>query len=435
MVLCGSPLIERQIAIEKIKAEYETMSSSQSNIGVEQKKGKGKGTNMLGRSPPCSSFMEMITIFELAASTDKFLSCDSKADMLALQKANRTKKKPINELNASCNSTLVALKKAFDKTAAMADAGVGKGKGKGRGGRGRGAAKVELYVGDAGRQGAALFDFAPDGAVEVPVVDAGFGQKESSEFKPLASFPLMMRLMPEDLAQFTSGDLHSSLETFGKDFAASDDRLTKRRGGRKLPENSDSLTQARDIMTKLLPVGSLDISDECIQSQVGPAWFAVTKGELQVVKEPDCLPTLRLTVKGTRTLIMARIGDLLDFMKASGIASENLMASRVCSFMKAMNSEQIAAFKQKYKFHFITSGVGNVVYVPAAWVIAEKTGDEDVYGMSFRGLVPADEEAVKMIDVAMTGMKDPQSVASFQLVCLDFGVVWIGGALVCRWCA
>lgn len=391
-----------QLAIEKIKAEAETMSSAQSNAGGDARKGKAKGTSMVGKSPPCLSFADVLTLQELVAYVEVFYSCETKADMLMLQKNNRTKKKPVNELISSCNSTLVALKKAFEKISAMADASA---TGKGRGGRGKGA-RVGLYITDAPRPGSILFDLAPEGAVEVPHVDSTFGEKSAEDFKQFASSPLLIKLSPETLAAFSAGGLQTSLDAFVKDYTASEDRTTKRRGGRRFPDPSETLTQARDIMLKILPSGCVDTSDPSIQANIGPSWFAVTKGELQFYKEPDVMPALRLCLKGTRTLVMAKIGDMLAFMGTVGMAAENALATRACTFMKGMTAEQIAQYKKKGKFHCITAGVGDAVYVPMGWAVCEKIGEEDTFGLAFRGLVAADLQAAAALAASMVGMKD-----------------------------
>ncbi len=50
------------------------------------------------------------------------------------------------------------------------------------------------------------------------------------------------------------------------------------------------------------------------------------------------------------------------------------------------------AFVAKHKIFCLTVGVGEGVYTPYGWIIAEKTGSGDVFGMCLRGVVPCDKE-------------------------------------------
>jgi hypothetical protein len=63
-------------SIDKIKGEQESSSA----------KGKGKG----GRSPPCPSFASCVTMSLLRTLVREYYDAETKADMLAVQKKNRT---------------------------------------------------------------------------------------------------------------------------------------------------------------------------------------------------------------------------------------------------------------------------------------------------------------------------------------------------------
>ena len=305
-------------------------------------------------------------------------------------------RKPISELNSSCASTAVALKNIFERTMSQQTGKGGKGKkGKGRGKGGKG--DVTLSQGDPARAGTCLFEDGLAIGVQVAWKKEDFKDAELAEFA--CSEPLAVKLSDSVMQKVKDGGaLQSSLDTFVKDYTASDDRTSKRRGGRRLPDASELLAAGTEFMKQVLPKNAFTIDADVIKNYSNASWFGVTQNDIQAWKEPENLASLRVTLVGTRTLILARVDNLLDFMKALPQSSSVLSpVGRVAGFFKAMTENQVRAFAAKYKLFCVTVGTGEGIYVPYGWMMAEKSGAEDVFGMCLRGLVLNDKCAMPVL--------------------------------------
>ena len=317
-------------------------------------------------------------------------------------------RKPISELNSSCSSTAVALKNIFERTMSQQTGKGGKGKnGKGKGGKG-GKGDVTLSQGDPVRAGTCLFEHGLGIGAQVAWKKEDFKDAELAEFA--CSEPLAVKLSDSVMQKIKDGGaLQSSLDTFVKDYTASDDRTSKRRGGRRLPDASELLAAGTEFMKQVLPNNAFTIDSDVIKNYSNASWFAVTMNDIQAWKEPENLASLRVTLVGTRTLILARVDNLLDFMKAMALPQSPSVLSlvgRVVGFFKAMTENQVRAFAAKYKLFCVTVGTGEGIYVPYGWMMAEKSGAEDVFGMCLRGLVLNDKCAMPVLSTIFQNLQE-----------------------------
>ena len=101
-------------AIEKVKAEQETMSNLGGSGG---KKGstKGKQKGLMSKGPPCLTYENVLTVKFLKQKVDNFYESETRADMLSIQKHNRSARRPVTDLNSSCTSTARSLKLVLEK--------------------------------------------------------------------------------------------------------------------------------------------------------------------------------------------------------------------------------------------------------------------------------------------------------------------------------
>ena len=112
-------------------------------------------------------------------------------------------------------------------------------------------------------------------------------------------------------------------------------------------------------------------------------------GSVMSGAEQEQLASLRLVLRGNRTLLCSPVSDVLQLMAECGIPSKTQKdASAVWSFYMDL-SEQLAQkmLEGGGKIFQCTQGPGDMLYLPYGYVFAEKVGDADCLGVVLRGLV------------------------------------------------
>ena len=408
-------------AIEKVKAEQELMSNPDVKGKAAGKKGKGsnkgKQKGLMSKGPPCLTYQHVLTVKFLKQGVDSFYESESRADMLAVQMSNRAARRPVTDLNSSCTSTARSLKLVLESL--IANQGNGKGKGgkgtKKGGGTGRGAKVTPIMV--MQRPGAALFEYAPaaENICDIKCLDAGKCKSLnlaafSSEY---ALEPLIVRLDFDHFAVFKQDAVNDNFKEFTSDFTASQERATKGRGARKILAESDVHTQVSDVFKSIFPEGCW-LRDDCMDNLVGPYWFGLLKDNISSSMEPDTLAAMRLVLTGRREVICAKLSDMLDFMKTSGVSPEFVTPSRSWGFFKAMEQDPINEFFKAHRLHHGTVQPHELLYVPSGWIIAEKTSSADVHGVAMRGVVPFDFEMKTKINVMKEYAKAGAEASRFE---------------------
>ena len=87
--------------------------------------------------------------------------------------------------------------------------------------------------------------------------------------------------------------------------------------------------------------------------------------------EKEGLANLRLTLRGTREVVLLPLGELFGG-RAPSTASTALgknAVNQACTSLLHATQEQVKAWGAK--LHYATVGPGDVLYVPAGWVVAE----------------------------------------------------------------
>ena len=161
-----------------------------------------------------------------------------------------------------------------------------------------------------------------------------------------------------------------------------------------------------DILADIMPKDVFDPTYEPMAKFVGPSWFGILKEHVGVMAEPESLPSLRVTLRGTRQVVLASMSDMLTFMVKMDIQKEYITPSRAWSFMLSMNKETVEKFKVQFGLHCITVCPGKALYMPLGWMAAEKMGAEDIHGVCFRGLVKVDDWAATALKTVKGFSKD-----------------------------
>ena len=112
-------------------------------------------------------------------------------------------------------------------------------------------------------------------------------------------------------------------------------------------------------------------------------------GSVMSGAEQEHLASLRLVIRGNRTLLCSSVADVLQLMDECGIPTKTQKdPSAVWSFYMDL-TEQMATrmLEGGGKIFQCTQGPGDLLYLPYGYVFAEKVGDADCLGMVQRGLV------------------------------------------------
>ena len=99
-------------------------------------------------------------------------------------------------------------------------------------------------------------------------------------------------------------------------------------------------------------------------------------------------------LSGTRTLVVVRLRELIEFMKAHGF-NGTISTVRAYSFLLAMTKDTIAKYKDASRvFCTITVGKSDFMYLPAGCVVAEQCkASKDCFGLKTHLVVKTDVKA------------------------------------------
>ncbi len=120
-----------------------------------------------------------------------------------------------------------------------------------------------------------------------------------------------------------------------------------------------------------------------------PGLFAVAQGNEAVFNEKNWLPTLRFTVAGTRSVVLASALALdaaapqaMGSSGSGGTEAANAFQAKVWKELLYMTQERVVQFAQKHKLYHCTVGPNDCLFVPAGYVVAELVSSHaDVVGI------------------------------------------------------
>ena len=127
-----------------------------------------------------------------------------------------------------------------------------------------------------------------------------------------------------------------------------------------------------------LPLPAEDVAPELLAS-LAPGVFAVAFGSEAANTEKDGLPSLRLTVCGTRQVVLMpapwAAGKLLglDMTKPDG-------TQRMCQAALNMTQEKVVEAARTGNLWFATIGPGDLLYTPAGWLTCEAVAGSSAGG-------------------------------------------------------
>ena len=108
--------------------------------------------------------------------------------------------------------------------------------------------------------------------------------------------------------------------------------------------------------------------------------------------EKSMLPTIRVTIQGTRTLLVARFTDLAAHMRDT---ARPVTSGAVKVFLETAKDEDLkAVLDSNYEIFKTTCGPGDLLYLPTSMLALEKVNNtQDVIGFKCSGLSLLDKGA------------------------------------------
>ena len=329
---------------------------------------------VLGNAPPCRSYQSLILFTEFEAYLDKFQQIEKKDDILQIQQSMKAFK--------TAYSDLISMAKAANKRLATAietvikekeKAKVGetqpKGKGKGAKGRGRGAKKTS-------EPAAPSFVEQPNSvASDIPSVVVKSDGLLGSDFE--VGCPTILRL---DACHTSSADMvavKNMLVHLEAKFKNDPAKLASGRSQMSLP--AEQRQYISDLIFKCFPKDYVmpveKLTEKVKQEVLIPSVFIVAKDWATASAEAGHLPTCRLGVSGSRTVVAVRTLPLLEFLTKCGMGGAKADLPAAYNWVKSASVQAAKAFvdacSEKVMCH-ATVGPNDVLYMPEGWMFYEK---------------------------------------------------------------
>ncbi|CAE7788534.1 unnamed protein product [Symbiodinium sp. CCMP2592] len=326
----------------------------------------------LETSPPCESFRELTTLASWKDSVESLWSASSAAELRDLSKTRCTQRRPILELSQACKTGVKELQKAmtaFDARKKQKAEGV------------RPSAKKGAAAGSA------LWETGLEVAMAVPEVTCASDEVDFS-------MPTLFKLAKPQLDTLAT----DSLKAAGDQFA------TARAACKMQAEAAAVWSSFVGYLPKML-----ENVEGC---ECGPFHVGVQGGNVATASEADYMASIRVATQGSRTVIA------IPMSLASHVFGNHEPTVLWSRFMNASVQEinQLAEGRHGRQMFAITHGVGDVLYLPAAWIFAEKVNAQnDMLGMLARGLVLKDHQAITELGLVFKLLSASKTAATEAL--------------------
>ena len=120
-----------------------------------------------------------------------------------------------------------------------------------------------------------------------------------------------------------------------------------------------------DAVSKCIKQGELvsPASQEMIAAQTHSV-FALCAFYEDCTSEKDQLPCVRITVSGTRTVVMVRTGEVIAFMQDNGLLPDKFKMKAVWGFVKHMSKSVVTEFAKEHSVFHCTVGKEEALVIP-----------------------------------------------------------------------
>ncbi|CAE7259215.1 unnamed protein product [Symbiodinium sp. CCMP2456] len=370
---------------------------------------------VLGSAPPCRSYQSLILFSEFEAYLGKFEQIEKKDDIVQLQQEMKAFK--------TAYSDLISMAKAANKRLEAAIDGVGKRKaaaateastsGKGKGKRARAAKKAEQPA------AATAFVDQPNG-VAADIASVVVKEDGSLASGLDVSVPAILRLEAahfkrEDIASIKASTLPHLEAKFKNDPA----RLASGRSQRSLPQEQEK--SISDLIFKCFPEGHIlareKLTDKINKEVLVPAAFVVAKDQVTASAEAGHLPTCRVGMSGTRSVVAVRSLALLDYLTKSGTGGNKATLSAAYQWLKSTSVQAAKSFIESTEEKV---GAQDVLYLPEGWMFYEKImGKSNFLGVRLQFLSLKSLQHLEKINSYLLALGKPNAALQSAVDCLS----------------
>ena len=395
----------RQMAVEKVMATAEqtggtpkgmaqlTAFLAQFGPGLSPKKLPSKGSDSasvteltLGRKPPCPKFKELVTLAKLQADTEDYYSASSNAELKEITNRLKEPKAALGELAAMFGVSLRDLEKGLKTKVEEAAKRKRQWQAEGSGGP-SGSRNVRPKPGS-------LYEMVGSKALEgktSEIAHCDLSRGLPAEFSitdpSVARLPAGHELLTEQSegAKWAFG--------FHKSFKNTQLRMLDKapsRAQRALEPLSlahKSAEGIRGLSPNFSCIGAGDVADELsnearevMESVLTCHVFVIASGYTRVANEKQYMSCLRLSLQGTRTVVMMRMLALCEVMQERGVT--DMSQSKIWTFLQNATVEILAEVLKRGAVWHGTVGAGDILFVPPGFVLWESVvGEKDVCGI------------------------------------------------------
>ena len=97
--------------------------------------------------------------------------------------------------------------------------------------------------------------------------------------------------------------------------------------------------------------------------------------------EKDLQPCLRLTIKGTRVLILVEASAAIDFFTKRKELPDKFKMKAIYHAIRHITRQALEELAQSTQVYHTTIGPGDMVYIPFGMVLVERVPDADTFGI------------------------------------------------------
>lgn len=138
-------------------------------------------------------------------------------------------------------------------------------------------------------------------------------------------------------------------------------------------------------------------ANSSLSKQVVPTLFGIDVGYDKVSMEAAGLACFRLTVEGTRSVVMTSSQQLIGFMHRKGVSGV-IPTGRQANFLRCMSASVIQDYVQECELFASTLHAGDLLYTPYGFTQGELV-QTLTYGIRIPGIVKHDKDATAVVAV------------------------------------
>ena len=420
-------LQEAKQVLEDLKRKY-VKSEAVPDHASAASGSSAKAAEAVAKAGPCQHFEDITLIDELGEFNAKFGGALTQDDLKQLMAAALKAKRPIESLISSVKVSVSDLYNARtneirldkDKAAAaekrrreMEAEEVNAGKKK------RTSKSSEVRVGvfstEDGRNGIPSYTLASLKAVF------------SSDIQQVCSLfakPFMVTGLSCAADLQTSEELKSEMAHFLKTFDGSAQKLQSGRGAMKI--QSSALDQAiHSQVISVIPTVAVMLEPDipgqhkALKANMAKSLYCYAANSETSSFERGLLPCLRLGLAGTRSVAVARFSEIGEFVRQkTGQVSKPWSSNCVKKWLKEAPSREFVECTQKgFPIYWGTIGVGDLLYVPAAVMVVDRTmnmGDSLGIKVSLLSLIDPLAEKDMLAGIADAGAQNPVTAEALK---------------------